>query len=147
MFYPFTRPEIAAALHPEFDDGRGVDVLESNLVGDGNFDTSLPDYWRYAVDGRATIIRPYREDRQRTGVAFRCTWRGWPGARSMTSGASIGHPVGMRVPINAPPSALGTCRSLNEVVAQLSCPVLSLFGLSECGAELVARLAPRFIKL
>ncbi|CDZ35076.1 Hypothetical protein NGAL_HAMBI1145_26790 [Neorhizobium galegae bv. officinalis] len=34
-----------------------------------------------------------------------------------------------------------------ETLAQLSCPVLSLFGLSECGAELVARLAPQFIKL
>jgi hypothetical protein len=66
MFYPFTRPEIAAALYPEYEDGSGVDVVESNLIGAGDFDTSLPDYWRYAADGRATIIRPYREDRQRT---------------------------------------------------------------------------------
>lgn len=66
MFYPFTRPEIAAALHPEFEDGSGLDVLESNLISDGDFDISLPDYWRYSTDGRATIIRPYREDRQRT---------------------------------------------------------------------------------
>ena len=66
MFYPFARPGIAAALHPEYEDGSGGDVLESNLIGDGDFDISLPDYWRYATDGRATIIRPYREDRQHT---------------------------------------------------------------------------------
>lgn len=66
MFYPFTRPEIAAALHPEFADGGGLEVLESNLIGDGDFDITLPDFWRYSVDGRATIIRPYREDRQRS---------------------------------------------------------------------------------
>jgi hypothetical protein len=35
----------------------------------------------------------------------------------------------------------------HEVVAQLSCPVLNLFGFTECGGELVAGLAPRFIKL
>jgi hypothetical protein len=69
MFYPFTQPEIAAAFFPEFNDGSGLNVLESNLIGDGDFDISLPDYWRFAVDGRATIIRPYREDRQRSVVS------------------------------------------------------------------------------
>lgn len=33
------------------------------------------------------------------------------------------------------------------VVATLACPVLSLFGFNECGAELVEGLAPRFTKL
>jgi hypothetical protein len=40
-------------------------VLEANLMGDGNFDTSLPDFWRIAPDGRVTIVRTYREDRKR----------------------------------------------------------------------------------
>jgi len=35
----------------------------------------------------------------------------------------------------------------HEVVAQLACPVLSLFGLNDCSAEMVAGMAPRFTKL
>jgi len=189
MFYPFTRPEIAAALHPEFDDGTGVDVLESNLVGDGDFDISLPDYWRYAIDGRATIIRPYREDRQRsverkrraagtwlspetvlretaelvtharimaeryegTRVAFRCTWRGLAGREIDDFGDSYWSPgrharADQRTTTGAwDVPVLAT--NWHGVVAQLSCPVLSLFGVAECSAELVAGLASRFIKL
>ncbi len=189
MFYPFTRPEIAAALHPEFDDGTGVDVLESNLVGDGNFDTSLPDYWRYSVDGRATIIRPYREDRQRsvegTGrkagtwlspetvlretaemvtharimaerfegsrVAFQCTWRGLAG-REINDFDGIYWSPGRHARADQR-TTTGTwdvpvlAANWHEVVAQLSCPVLSLFGFTECSAEFVAGQAPKFIKL
>jgi hypothetical protein len=188
MFYPFTRPEIAAAVHPEFADGSGIDVLESNLIGDGDFDISLPDYWRYSVDGRATIIRPYREDRQRSleskgrsagtwlspetiirettelvtharimaeryegiDVAFRCTWSGlsgreiddWSGywspgriarADQRTTTGSWDVPVLMA--------------NWHEVVARLACPVLSLFGLNNCSAEMVAGMAPQFTKL
>jgi hypothetical protein len=188
MFYPFTRPEIAAALHPEFADGSGVDVLESNLLEEGDFDTGLPDYWRYSVDGRATIIRPYREDRDRsvrgkgrpagtwlspetivrettelvtharimaeryegTSVAFRCTWSGlngreiddWTGywspgrfaraAQRTTTGS-------WDVPVLA--------ANWYEVVAQLACPVLSLFGFNDCSAEMVAGMAPQFTRL
>src|SRR5215208_5950779 len=66
MFYPFTKAELAPALHPERPDGSGSDVLETNLMGDGDFDTSLPDFWRMAPDGRATLVRAYREDRTRT---------------------------------------------------------------------------------
>lgn len=189
MFYPFTRPEFAAALHPEFDDGSGVDVLESNLIGDGDFDISLPDYWRYAVDGRATIIRPYREDRQRSvegkgrpagtwlspetviretaellnharimaeryegrHVAFRCTWRGLAG-REIDDFGDIYWSPGRHARADQR-TTIGTwdvpvlAANWHEVVAQLSCPVLNLFGFPECGAELVAGLAPRFIKL
>jgi hypothetical protein len=61
MFFPFTRPEIAASLHPEFADGMGAEVLETDLVS-GELQAGLPDYWRVAADGRATIFRPYRED-------------------------------------------------------------------------------------
>lgn len=189
MFYPFTQPEIAAALHPEFEDGSGADVLESNLIGDGSFDLGLPDYWRYSVDGRATIVRPYREDRQRsvegtgraagtwispetviretselvtharvvadrhegTKVAFRCTWRGlahreiddfngvhWSPGR--VSRANQRTTVGIwEVPVLS--------ASWHDVVAELSCPILSLFGFHDCDSGLVSRLAPRFVKL
>lgn len=63
LFYPFTRPEIAPAFHAEATDGTGLEVLEANLMGDGDFDTSLPDFWRVSPDGRASLVRPYREDR------------------------------------------------------------------------------------
>lgn len=188
MFYPFTRPEIAAALHPEFADGSGVDVLESNLITDGDFDISLPDYWRYSVDGRATIIRPYREDRKRSveskrrppgtwlspetiiretaelvtharlmaeryegsSVAFRCTWSGlaerelddWSGywSRGRIARANQRITTGIwEVPALA--------ANWPEAVAQLACPVLSLFGIDHCGPDMVANMAPRFTKL
>ncbi len=66
MFYPFTRPEIAPSFHAEAADGTGGEVLEANLIGDGDFGTSLPDFWRFSPDGRASITRPYREDRPRS---------------------------------------------------------------------------------
>lgn len=62
MFYPFTRPEIAAVVCPENPDGSGMDLLETNLIGNGRFDTSMPDFWRVAPDGRASLVRGYRED-------------------------------------------------------------------------------------
>lgn len=189
MFYPFTRPEIAAALHPEFDDGTGGDVLESNLLGDGDFDVSLPDYWRYSVDGRASIIRPYREDRQRsvkeTGraagtwlspetvirettelvtharvmaeryeggqVAFRCTWRGMANREIDDFGGFHWSPGRHARADQRSTSGAWDVSALaanwHEVVAKLSCPILSLFGFTDCGPELVANLAPRFVKL
>lgn len=62
MFYPFTRPKIAAEVYPEQPDGTGLDLLETNLIGNGQFDTSMPDFWRVAPDGRASLVRGYRED-------------------------------------------------------------------------------------
>lgn len=189
MFYPFTRPEIASALHPEFEDGTGVDVLESNLISDGDFDISLPDYWRYSADGRATIIRPYREDRKRTveengraagtwispetviretselvtharvmadryegsRVAFRCTWRGL--ARREIDDFNNAHWSPGRHSRADQRTTSGTwdapvlTASWHEVVAELSCPILGLFGFHDCDAGLVARLSSRFVKL
>ncbi len=189
MFYPFTRPEIAAALFPEFENGSGVDVLESNLIGDGDFDTNLPDYWRYTVDGRATIIRPYREDRQRTvdskgrqagtwlspetvirettelvihaiimaerfegsSVAFRCTWGGLSG-REIDDFGSAYWSRG-RIARADQRTATGQwevpalAANWHTAVADLACPILTLFGFNECGPGLVEGLAPRFIKI
>ena len=189
MFYPFTRPEIAAALYPEYEDGSGVDVVESNLIGAGDFDTSLPDYWRYAADGRATIIRPYREDRQRTvdsrkraagtwlspetviretaelvtharimserfegsRVLFRCSWRGLAGREIDDFGSADWSPG--RVARADQRTTTGSwevpvlAANWHAVVAELACPVLSLFGFDDCSADLVEGLAPRFTKL
>jgi len=189
MFYPFTRPDIAAALHTEHDDGTGIDVLESNLIGDGNFDTSLPDYWRYAADGRATILRPYREDRPRSvqeqgrsagswlspetviretaelvahastmaehcgadRVAFRCSWRGLAGREIDDFGGIYWSPGRSAQAPHRTTAGTWDVPALvadwHAVVAELSCPILSLFGFPSCGADLVAGLAPRFIKL
>lgn len=189
MFYPFTRPKIAAALYPENEDGSGVDVLESNLIGDGDFDISLPDYWRYAADGRATIIRPYREDRQRTvdgkrraagiwlspetviretaelvaharimaerfdgsRVLFRCSWRGLAGREIDDFGSAYWSPGRVARADQRTTSGSWEVSVLaadwHAVVAQLACPVLSLFGFNDCSTELVERLAPRFTKL
>lgn len=189
MFYPFTRPEIAAALHPESDDGTGVDVLESNLVSNGDLDTGLPDYWRYAADGRATIIRPYREDRRRSvrdtrrragtwlspetvirettelvtharimaerhdgsRVAFRCTWHGLAG-RELGDFEDISSWSGQRARAGQR-TTIGTwdvpllAADWHRVVAELSCPVLNLFGYTSCGPNFVSQMSPRFVKL
>ncbi|WP_220475701.1 helix-turn-helix domain-containing protein [Sphingobium terrigena] len=189
MFYPFTRPEIAAALHPEHDDGSGVEVLESNLIGDGSFETSLPDFWRFAADGRATLLRPYREDRRSgisfsgrtsgtwlspetvlretaelvaharimaeraggTSVAFRCTWKGLSG-RMIDDFGNIYWSPG-RVARADQRTTSGTwdvpaiVANWHAVVASLACPVLNLFNFEGCGEQLVAGLAPRFVKL
>ena len=189
MFYPFTKPEIAAALHPEFDDGTGVDVLESDLIGDGSFDTSLPDYWRVAVDGRAALIRPYREDRRRSvieqgkqagtwlspetviretaelvsharfmaerlggrEVLFRCSWRGLNGRMIDDFGSvywSPGRSAQAEQRTTSGSWAVSTlAASWQNVVADLACPVLAMFGFNECGPALVEGLAPRFVKL
>ena len=189
MFYPFTRPEIAAALYSEHDDGSGVAVLESNLIGDGAFDRGLPDYWRFAVDGRATLVRPYREDRRNsissnnrtsgtwlspetviretaelvaharimaerasgTGIAFRCSWKGLSGRMIDDFGDIYWSPG--RVARAGQRTTSGTwdvpaiAANWHAVVAELACPILSMFNFDQCSAELVERLAPRFIKL
>jgi hypothetical protein len=191
MFYPFTRPEIAPAFHAEKSDGTGGDVLEANLMGMGDLDTSLPDFWRIAPDGRATIIRPYREDRLRsvtslnraagtwlspetiiretaeivthatllarrfetaTSVSFRCTWLGladrqidefdpsiyWsPGKVAKADNRTIEGEWALADLVNSWP----------EIVSELACPVLRIFGFEECGPTLVERMAPRFVKL
>ncbi len=66
MFDPLSQyPDNVAKFVPEYTDGSGRDVIEVNLTTDPGFDTSLPDIWRIAPDGRVTLVRAYREDRQR----------------------------------------------------------------------------------
>ena len=62
MFYPFDREEIKPYIMPDRFGTQDVDVYETNLL---NFDgVGLPDFWRITRTGWATLIRPYREDRQ-----------------------------------------------------------------------------------
>ena len=63
MFYPFSGAGIAPAFHPERSDGTGADILETNLMGEYRIRAGLPDFWRVAPDGRATLIRAYNEER------------------------------------------------------------------------------------
>ena len=60
MFYPLTGFDIAPSIHPKNADGTGGDLLETNLLqGQG---APMPEFWRIAPDGRASLIRGYRED-------------------------------------------------------------------------------------
>jgi len=187
MFYPFTRPEIAPAFHPEHLDGTGSDVLETDLIGDGTFDISLPDFWRVTPDGRASIVRAYREDRgdasrpagswlspetvlretaelvtharllarryaTASAISFRCTWIGLRGRRLFDFDPRISW--GHRPAASADRRIVDGAWSLAQlaadwpkVVSDLSCPVLRLFSLDQCGPELVRQIAPRFVKL
>lgn len=191
MFYPFTRSEIAPAFHPEADDGAGPDLLEANLMGDGAFDTSLPDFWRVSADGRASLIRPFREDRPRTvanlvrpagtwldpetivretteaviharqmaarfstaqSVAFRISWTGLRDRELAAFDPGIYWSAGRVARADArtvegewPLVALQS--NWQEVVAELTSPVLRAFGFEDGGSGLVTKLAKGFIKL
>ena len=63
MFHPFTRNEIKPRFVTDLDNGQEIDALETILLGRTFIAETVPDYWRITADGRATIIRPYREDR------------------------------------------------------------------------------------
>ncbi len=189
MFYPFSGPNIEPVVFPERADGTGGNLLETNLMGDGDFDSSLPDYWRVAPDGRASLVRAYREDRERsvrdlerkagtwldpetvvrettelvahanglarrmegaTRVGFRCTWMGLKGREL----------AGFNSPWRRGRIARATRRTTegewgvtqlraarSTIVAELSCPILELFGFSDCDSAFVERMADRFVKL
>ncbi len=64
MFHQFNTQEIQPYIQPESDEPDSPEIIESNLLGLTKIDTTVPDYWRCAVDGRGTIVRPYREDRR-----------------------------------------------------------------------------------
>jgi hypothetical protein len=65
MFYPFRRPEIEPYFEPDAYPNQGsTEVLETNLLVERNLTSTLPDFWRVSNDGKATIIRAYREDRE-----------------------------------------------------------------------------------
>ncbi len=184
MFYPFTRSEIAAAVHPEEPDGSGMDLLETNLIGQVQFDTGLPDFWRVAPDGRASLVRGYREDVRlaepgkslspltvlrettelvrharalarrfptATTVAFQCTWLGLRGREIRDLGSTVDWGFG-RIAAADRRVTKGewSVAQLNAdwytVVADLGCPILALFGINYCSADMVLRMTPKFVK-
>jgi len=60
MFYQWNDPSLAPVFCPEEADGTGGSVLEGNLIKELQ---KFPEFWRVAPDGRASLIRPYLEDR------------------------------------------------------------------------------------
>jgi len=63
MFHQFTRPEIAPRVVVDMATGEEIEAIETNLVGETRLEATVPEIWRITADGRATLFRPYREDR------------------------------------------------------------------------------------
>jgi Schlafen, AlbA_2 len=190
MFYPF-RGEPAPTFYPEHPDGTGPDVLESNLMDlDSDFDLSLPDFWRVAVDGRASLVRPYREDRSRNvrelqraagtwlspetviretaelvtharclarrfaaarQVSFRCTWIGLENRElaDFDTSAYWNRRIAKasQRTVEGEWATATLAASWPSIVAELGCPILRLFGFTDCSPAFVRGMAPKFIKL
>lgn len=77
MFWVFDVPGLApvsagdsAFLDQEF--------LECNLISPDPVELGLPDFWRVAPNGLATLVRPYREDRRDFGAGFERDKWFWP---------------------------------------------------------------------
>ncbi len=66
MFYPLNAPEVAPKFLPERSDGTGETVLEAEIM-DVRLALSpelwIPEFWRVAPDGRASMVKAYMEDR------------------------------------------------------------------------------------
>ena len=60
MFYPFTRQGIS----PQFNREAQIDSGDTDFLEASTFvaDSSRGEFWRMALDGRATILRPFEED-------------------------------------------------------------------------------------
>ena len=182
MFYPFSRLEIRPSVHPEKPDGTGGDLLETNLLG---FDAALPDFWRISPDGRASLVRGYREDERfekpgrwlspetvlretaelvrharafarrfpsASSVSFRCVWNGLNGRELRDFDPGIYWSPGRIATANQrtvsdeyPVVQLAV--SWPKIVSDLGCPILHLFGFTDCSPEFVEGMRNRFIKL
>lgn len=182
MFYPFSPPEIRPSVHPDKLDGTGGDLLETNLLG---FDADLPDFWRISPDGRASLVRGYREDVRleepgrwlspetvlretaelvrharafarrfpsASSVSFRCVWNGLKGREIRDFDPGICWSPGRIAIANQrtvsgeyPVVQLGA--SWPKIVSDLGCPILHLFGFTDCSPEFVEGMRHRFIKL
>lgn len=186
MFYPFSPKEIAPSVFPEHEDGTGGDLLETNLISlDQDHSTTMPDFWRVSPDGRASLIRGFREDVRlnkeyswvspetivretaelvcharayasrfplSTTVSFRCTWVGLEGRVIDDFDSSIHWRRGQVCKANTRTkegewSVVQLNTSWEEIVWELSAPILSLFGFEASSAKFVESIAPRFRKL
>ncbi len=182
LFYPFTIPEIKPSIHPEKLDGTGEGLLETNLL---EFETTLPDFWRVSPNGRASLVRGYREDKHEretkpwlspetvlretaelvrharafarrfpsaSSVSFRCVWNGLKGREIGDFNPSIYWSPG-RIAIANQRTVSGEypviqlATSWPKIVSDLGCPILHLFGFTDCSPEFVEGMKDRFIKL
>lgn len=62
MFHQFTRPEIAPRIVLDTTTGEEIEAFETDLREHAKIETTRGEIWRITADGRATLIRPYRED-------------------------------------------------------------------------------------
>jgi hypothetical protein len=83
MFYPFND---ANEIYIESDayPGQGAtDVVEANLLGGERSTSTLPDFWRVSSDGKATMLRAYREDRSKYKFPGGTSWSPFMAARDL----------------------------------------------------------------
>lgn len=185
MFYRFTREEIRPKVLPENSDGTGGDVFETNLIGHGRDGWTPPDFWRISPDGRASLIRGYREDVRTekpgqilspetvlretaelvrharafaqyfpsaSAVRFRCTWKGLHGREIADMEQGVYWSPGRSASAHERTvefefTLAEISANWPKVVAELGCPILHLFGFSDCSPSLVQVMAPSFVKL
>ena len=77
MFWIFDVPGLAPRSAGDTALG-DVEFLECSLIKSDIVEMTLPDFWRVAPTGLATLIRPYREDRRNMGPDYSAgTWL-WP---------------------------------------------------------------------
>ena len=69
MFYAFSRAEIVPRRLIDKDTGEEVEAIETSLLDETTLEATLPDFWRITADGRATLVRGYREDRSTWSAA------------------------------------------------------------------------------
>jgi hypothetical protein len=62
MFHQFTRDEIKPRIVIDTVAGEEIEAIETNLREDNRLASTRDEIWRITADGRATLIRPYRED-------------------------------------------------------------------------------------
>jgi hypothetical protein len=85
MFYPFRRTEIAPYIVHDAFPGQGTtEVLETSLLGSESSTSTLPDFWRVATNGKATIVRAFREDRSGYKHKAGTTWSPFMATRDLT---------------------------------------------------------------
>jgi hypothetical protein len=75
MFHPFTRPKLSPRFNMDSAiDGGDTDFLEASTFQAGS---NRGDFWRLALDGRASILRPLDEDadeRAPPDIPLNSTW-------------------------------------------------------------------------
>ncbi len=104
----------------------------------------------------AELVRHVRAFAQRfptaATVSFRCIWKGLHDREFMDFDPGVDWSPGRRASASErtvegewPVVQLGA--AWPKIVAELGCPILHLFGFTECTREFVEGMAPRFIKL